>query len=303
MAEPARHAARDACGADVPAGRHARRRARGEQRRPAPASASRGSSSTPSTCCAGRARGWSRRPAGSIGSWTGIGPILSDSGGFQIWSLIRQDPSRGVIRDNEVIFREPSTGEKWNLTPERVVGLQLQLGSATSWSAWTTAPMRTPPSPSRSARVERTVRWARRCRDELDRQVAQRRDAEPPRIFAVVQGGGIEALRRQCAAALAEIGFDGYGFGGWPLAADGDAAGRADALGRRVAAGRARRSMRSASGGRTTSSPHSRWATRSSTAPCRRATRATDACMRSGPAGPTRRPSAGRRLLPRRAHP
>ena len=56
-------------------------------------------------------------------------PIVSDSGGFQIWSLIRQDPNRGVIRDNEVIFREPTTGEKWNLTPERIVNLQLQLGS------------------------------------------------------------------------------------------------------------------------------------------------------------------------------
>src|SRR3990170_3113737 len=57
------------------------------------------------------------------------GPILSDSGGFQIWSLIRQDPNRGVIRDNEVIFREPETGERWNLTPERVVQVQLQIGS------------------------------------------------------------------------------------------------------------------------------------------------------------------------------
>ena len=64
------------------------------------------------------------------------------------------------------------------------------------------------------------MRWARHYREELDKQVAQRGGA-PPRIFAVVQGGGIEALRRQCATALAEIGFDGYGFGGWPLAADG----------------------------------------------------------------------------------
>ena len=39
------------------------------------------------------------------------GPVLSDSGGFQVWSLIRQDPARGIIRDREVIFREPSTGE------------------------------------------------------------------------------------------------------------------------------------------------------------------------------------------------
>jgi queuine tRNA-ribosyltransferase len=148
------------------------------------------------------------------------GPILSDSGGFQIWSLIRQDPNRGVIRDNEVIFREPSTGEKWNLTPERVIGLQLQLGSdiMVCLDDCTDAEA---PEAEQARSVERTVAWAKRCREELNRQTAQRRDAVAPRIFAVVQGGGIERLRRQCAAALADIGFDGYGFGGWPLAADG----------------------------------------------------------------------------------
>ena len=147
-------------------------------------------------------------------------PILSDSGGFQIWSLIRQDPNRGVIRDNEVIFREPSTGEKWTLTPEKVVGLQLQLGSdiVVCLDDCTDAEA---PEAEQERSVERTIAWARRCRDELDLQMAQRRDAVAPRIFAVVQGGNIESLRRQCAAALAEIGFDGYGFGGWPLAADG----------------------------------------------------------------------------------
>ena len=148
------------------------------------------------------------------------GPILSDSGGFQVWSLIRQDPSRGVIRDNEVIFREPETGEKWNLTPERVIGMQLQIGAdiLVCLDDCTDAEA---PDAEQERSVERTVRWARRCREELDRQLAQRREAEPPLLFAVVQGGGIESLRRQCATELAAIGFDGYGFGGWPLAADG----------------------------------------------------------------------------------
>ena len=147
------------------------------------------------------------------------GPILSDSGGFQVWSLIRQDPNRGVIRDNEVIFREPSTGEKWNLTPERIIGLQFQLGSdiAVCLDDCTDAGA---PEAEQERSVDRTVRWAKRCREEFDRQVAQRR-GDPPLIFAVVQGGGSEALRRQCATELASIGFDGYGFGGWPLEADG----------------------------------------------------------------------------------
>jgi queuine tRNA-ribosyltransferase len=146
-------------------------------------------------------------------------PILSDSGGFQIWSLIRQDPNRGVIRDNEVIFREPSTGEKWNLTPERVINLQFQLGSdiVVCLDDCTDADA---PLAEQERSVERTVRWARRCREEFDRQAGQRSGVSP-RIFAVVQGGREEPLRRQCAAELAAIGFDGYGFGGWPLASDG----------------------------------------------------------------------------------
>ena len=150
--------------------------------------------------------------------WTG--PVLSDSGGFQVWSLIRQDPSRGVIRDNEVIFREPETGERWNLTPERIIGIQLQLGSdiLVCLDDCTDADA---PDAEQARSVDRTIRWARRCREELDRQMAQRKDADPPRLFAVVQGGGVESLRRECATELAAIGFDGFGFGGWPLAADG----------------------------------------------------------------------------------
>ena len=148
------------------------------------------------------------------------GPILSDSGGFQVWSLIRQDPNRGVIRDNEVIFREPSTGEKWTLTPERVIRLQFQLGS--DIVVCLDDPNDLDASENEHERsVERTLRWARRSREEFDRQVAQRRGRARPRIFGVVQGGGVERLRRACATELAAIGFDGYGFGGWPLDADG----------------------------------------------------------------------------------
>ncbi len=148
------------------------------------------------------------------------GPILTDSGGFQVWSLIRQDPNRGVIRDNEVIFREPETGEKWNLTPDRIIGLQFQLGSdiAVCLDDATDADA---PDAEQERSVERTVRWARRSREEFDRQFAQRRGADAPLLFAVVQGGGVESLRRQCAEELIAIGFDGYGFGGWPLATDG----------------------------------------------------------------------------------
>jgi queuine tRNA-ribosyltransferase len=161
------------------------------------------------------------RAAGGIHAfmdWSG--PVLSDSGGFQVWSLIRQDPARGVIRDREVIFREPSTGEKWNLTPERVIGLQFQLGSDVMVCLDDCTDAEAPLA-EQARSVERTVAWARRSREAFDRLAAERRDGPAPLLFAVVQGGGSGELRRDCAARLAEIGFDGYGFGGWPLAADG----------------------------------------------------------------------------------
>ncbi|HMM41032.1 MAG TPA: tRNA guanosine(34) transglycosylase Tgt [Thermomicrobiales bacterium] len=147
-------------------------------------------------------------------------PVLSDSGGFQVYSLIRQNPDYGVIRANEVIFREPDTGEKWTLTPERVIQMQFQLGSdivvclddCTDVDAGLDEQERA---------VERTIRWARRCREEYDRLAGQMKREQPPLIFGVVQGGASEDLRRACASALVEIGFDGFGFGGWPLAADG----------------------------------------------------------------------------------
>ena len=150
--------------------------------------------------------------------WTG--PVVSDSGGFQVWSLIRQDPARGVIRDREVVFREPSTGERWTLTPERVIEIQLRMGSdiVVCLDDCTDAEA---PLAEQERSVERTVAWAKRSREAFDRLTAGRRDGPRPLLFAVVQGGGSEELRRRCAAELAEIGFDGYGFGGWPLAPDG----------------------------------------------------------------------------------
>jgi queuine tRNA-ribosyltransferase len=149
------------------------------------------------------------------------GPIMSDSGGFQVYSLIRQNPEYGVIRQNEVIFREPATGEKWTLTPERVIQLQFQLGSDILICLDDCTGAEAPEAEQAHA-VERTVRWARRCKEELERMVGSgRRSRSRPLLFAVVQGGASETLRRQCAAALVAIGFDGYGFGGWPIAPDG----------------------------------------------------------------------------------
>ena len=148
------------------------------------------------------------------------GPVLSDSGGFQVYSLIRQNPDYGVIRANEVIFREPDTGERWTLTPERVIQMQFQLGSDIVVCLDDCTDVGAGEEEQKRA-VERTIRWAKRCKEEYERQAGQMKRREPPLIFAVVQGGASESLRRECAQALVDIGFDGFGFGGWPLAEDG----------------------------------------------------------------------------------
>jgi queuine tRNA-ribosyltransferase len=71
--------------------------------------------------------------------------------------------------------------------------------------------------------VRRTVAWARRCRVTFDTLMEQKQlpQHERPLLFAVVQGGAALELRKQCADELLQIGFDGYGYGGWPIDSQG----------------------------------------------------------------------------------
>lgn len=148
-------------------------------------------------------------------------PIITDSGGFQAYSLIRQNPKFGKLSDQGISFQPEGAERKFQLTPEKSVQLQLAYGA--DIVICLDDPTHVDESPAEQRRsVERTVRWARRCKDEFELQVRQRRMGEArPLLFGVVQGGGDHALRAECAAALLEIGFDGFGFGGWPLDAQG----------------------------------------------------------------------------------
>jgi queuine tRNA-ribosyltransferase len=75
------------------------------------------------------------------------------------------------------------------------------------------------PRPDHEQSVQRTISWAKQCQKEFQKQLKLRRvpDRERPLLFAVIQGGNHKDLRSQCAAELVKIGFDGYGFGGWPM--------------------------------------------------------------------------------------
>lgn len=149
------------------------------------------------------------------------GPIVTDSGGFQAYSLIRNNPKQGRISDQGLVFQPEGAERRFQLTPEKSIQLQLSYGADIVICLDDCTHVDDSPAEQRRS-VERTIRWARRCRTEFDRQVAQqKRSGPPPLLFAVVQGGGDLALRAECAAALLEIGFDGFGFGGWPLDAQG----------------------------------------------------------------------------------
>jgi queuine tRNA-ribosyltransferase len=148
-------------------------------------------------------------------------PIATDSGGFQIYSLIRQDARFGRVTGKGLLFR-PDSARAVRLTPEKSIQLQMSYGA----DLLICLDHCTHADESLSAQqesVDRTVAWARRCREEYVRQIEQRRLAPDsrPLLFAVIQGGRELELRKRCAGELLDMGFDGYGLGGWPLDAEG----------------------------------------------------------------------------------
>jgi len=142
------------------------------------------------------------------------GLVISDSGGFQVMSLIRKDKTFGEINDECAIFT--LDGRKAVLTPEKCVELQLKIKSDIVMCLDDcTEPNFSLEEQEKS--VERTIKWAKRCKEEFDKRTKNLGDLEKPLIFGIIQGGKNLELRKKCADALIEIGFDGYAFGGWPV--------------------------------------------------------------------------------------
>lgn len=165
---------------------------------------------------------------GGLHGFSGYGGvILTDSGGFQLYSLIRENPAYGEIREKEIIFRPDMGKEKLSFTPEKCIQAQFQYGSDIMMALdLCTHPDDPPEAQKRS--VDLTVAWSARCRAEFDKLAASRKGGKKPLLFGIVQGGSDPDLRMECGRRLEEIGFDGYGFGGWPLGSDGQL--RADIL-------------------------------------------------------------------------
>jgi queuine tRNA-ribosyltransferase len=132
------------------------------------------------------------------------GPILTDSGGFQVYSLARARK----VTDEGAFFRSHLDGAPLELTPERAVAIQENLGADVAMCLDECPPFGTDPEYLRVA-VERTVRWARRCRE------AHRRADQG--LFAIVQGGTNLGLREYCAESLVAMDFPGYALGGFSV--------------------------------------------------------------------------------------
>ena len=129
-------------------------------------------------------------------------PILTDSGGFQVMSLaqLRRVDERGVT------FRSHIDGAAHELTPERSLEIQALLDSDIRMQL--DELVRLPSAPDEIERaMRRSVRWAERSKTAFGH-------AQGRALFGIVQGGDVEALRRESARALVELGFDGYALGG-----------------------------------------------------------------------------------------
>ncbi len=134
------------------------------------------------------------------------GHILTDSGGYQIFSL---DPK---VTDDGAVFRSVYDGSYVELGPERAVAVQHLLGADIAMVLDVCSALPAETETLRQA-MEMTLRWARRCRDH-HRNGDTRQHAPGQLQFGIVQGGVDTDLRAESAARTVEIGFDGYAVGG-----------------------------------------------------------------------------------------
>ena len=133
-------------------------------------------------------------------------PILTDSGGYQVMSLSELTK----VSEEGVAFASHLDGSRHMLSPERSIEVQRLLGSDIVMAFDELVPT-TSTSAQQRAAMERSMRWAKRSREEFDRGGEH---AEQAAIFGIQQGALDEGLRGASAGALIDIGFDGYAVGG-----------------------------------------------------------------------------------------
>jgi queuine tRNA-ribosyltransferase len=136
------------------------------------------------------------------------GPILTDSGGYQVFSLATKGPNVKVS-DQSVEFKSHLDGTKIELTPELSIKMQHEaIGSDIAMQLDEVAPGDSDKEVYESA-MKRSLKWAERCKKQ-----SEKLKDKSKKIFGIVQGGTHEDLREESIKGLVDIGFDGYAIGG-----------------------------------------------------------------------------------------
>ena len=165
--------------------------------------------------------------AGGIHEYLGWdGAMISDSGGFQVMSIAKKNGGNSTVTDAGVTFT--IDGVDHHFSPEDSIKYQMAMQT----DLMVVLDDFTPPDATHEeaeVTVVRTTLWAKRCKEEFERIWSQSSDHSPkiaqgselrerkPYLIGVVQGGEYEDLRLRSIKELTEIGFDGYGYGGFPM--------------------------------------------------------------------------------------
>jgi len=146
-------------------------------------------------------------------------PVLTDSGGFQVFSLGAQKDANAngeklvKIDEDGVDFRSFIDGSKHRFTPETAIDIQHKIG-ADIIMAFDECTSDNAPIDYATQAMERTHRWAKRCIDQHKKNLSERKKSYQKFLFGIIQGGNHEELRKQSAKAICEMDFDGIAIGG-----------------------------------------------------------------------------------------
>ncbi len=145
------------------------------------------------------------------------GGVISDSGGFQVMSIAKNGGGKNAITDKGVTFKEAGKG-KIVFTPVMSIKLQLTIKSDMVVVLDDFTDLDADKNQARET-VERTILWAKVCKAEFEKLCLEKHleGDKKPYLLGVVQGGPYLDLRQECTQRLVEIGFDGLGYGGWPM--------------------------------------------------------------------------------------
>lgn len=136
--------------------------------------------------------------------------ILTDSGGFQVYSLSKMRK----VTEEGAMFQSPIDGSKQALTPESSIQIQRKLGSDIVMCFDDVIGLPAPREAIEES-MERSLRWAKRSKEEFNKGTGHRAEGTGgAQLFGIIQGGTDDELRRRSTEGMLEIGFDGYAIGG-----------------------------------------------------------------------------------------